>query len=75
MRRGRDRGFSIEQIRQLLGALRRERSRPSSDVRRIALEHVEELEAKMRQLREMANTLRHLATHCHGDDRPDCPII
>ncbi|PSH65542.1 Cu(I)-responsive transcriptional regulator [Phyllobacterium brassicacearum] len=74
VRRGRDLGFSIEQIRQLL-ALWRDRSRASSDVKRIALEHVAELEAKMRQLREMANTLRHLATHCHGDDRPDCPII
>ncbi len=74
IRRGRDLGFSIEQIRQLL-ALWRDRSRASSDVKRIALEHVAELEAKMRQLREMANTLRHLATHCHGDGRPDCPII
>jgi MerR family copper efflux transcriptional regulator len=74
IRRGRDLGFSIEQIRHLL-ALWRDRSRASSDVKRIALEHVEELEAKMRQLQEMANTLRHLATHCHGDSRPDCPII
>ncbi|MGH6760278.1 MAG: Cu(I)-responsive transcriptional regulator [Phyllobacterium sp.] len=74
IRRGRDLGFSIDQIRELL-TLWRDRSRASSDVKRIALEHVEELEAKMRQLREMANTLRHLAEHCHGDDRPDCPII
>lgn len=74
IRRGRDLGFSVEQIRQLL-ALWRDRSRASSDVKRIALEHVEELEAKMRQLEEMANTLRHLAMHCHGDGRPDCPII
>lgn len=74
IRRGRDLGFSIEQIRHLL-ALWRDRSRASFDVKRIALQHVEELEAKMRQLREMANTLRHLAAHCHGDGRPDCPII
>ncbi|PRD43790.1 Cu(I)-responsive transcriptional regulator [Phyllobacterium phragmitis] len=74
IRRGRDLGFSIEHIRQLL-ALWHDRSRASSDVKRIALQHVEELEAKMRQLREMANTLRHLATHCNGDERPDCPII
>ncbi|RCS21712.1 Cu(I)-responsive transcriptional regulator [Phyllobacterium salinisoli] len=74
IRRGRDLGFSIEQIRHLL-ALWRDRSRASSDVKRIALQHVDELEAKMRQLSEMADTLRHLATHCHGDTRPDCPII
>lgn len=74
IRRGRDLGFAIEQIRQLL-ALWRDRSRASSDVKRIAMEHVQELESKMRQLLEMANTLRHLATHCQGDARPDCPII
>lgn len=74
VRRGRDLGFSIDQIRDLL-TLWRDRSRASSDVKRIALEHVEELEAKMRQLREMADTLRHLAEHCQGDERPDCPII
>jgi len=74
IRRGRDLGFSIEHIRQLL-ALWHDRSRASSDVKRIALEHVEELEAKMRELRAMADTLRHLATHCHGDARPECPII
>jgi MerR family transcriptional regulator, copper efflux regulator len=74
IRRSRDLGLAIEHIRQLL-ALWHDRSRASSDVKRIALKHVEELEAKQRELREMADTLRHLANHCHGDDRPDCPII
>lgn len=74
IRRSRDLGFSIEHIRTLL-ALWQDRSRASSEVKRIALQHVAELEAKERELREMANTLRHLANHCHGDARPDCPII
>lgn len=74
IRRGRDLGFSIDQIRELL-ALWRDRGRASADVKRIALQHVEELEAKMQQLQEMANTLRHLAVHCKGNERPDCPII
>ncbi|TIS14989.1 MAG: Cu(I)-responsive transcriptional regulator, partial [Mesorhizobium sp.] len=50
-------------------------SRTSADVKRIALEHVAELERKMRELRDMSKTLRHLAEHCQGDDRPHCPII
>ncbi|MCX8280156.1 Cu(I)-responsive transcriptional regulator [Phyllobacterium sp. 0TCS1.6C] len=74
IRRGRDLGFSIDHIRQLL-MLWRDRSRASSDVKTIALRHVRELEEKMLQLQEMADTLRHLAAHCHGDNRPDCPII
>lgn len=74
IRRGRDLGFSVDQIRALL-TLWRDRTRASSDVKQIALQHVEELEAKMRQLQEMAETLRHLANHCQGDGRPDCPII
>lgn len=74
IRSSRDLGFSVDQIRELL-ALWRDRNRASSDVKRVALGHVAELEAKMRQLQEMADTLRHLVAHCHGDDRPDCPII
>ncbi|ANN78333.1 Cu(I)-responsive transcriptional regulator [Bordetella flabilis] len=74
IRRARDLGFSIEQMRDLL-ALWRDRSRASGDVKRIAMEHVAELERKARALQQMADTLHHLADHCHGDDRPDCPII
>ena len=74
IRRSRDLGFSIERIRELL-ALWRDRARASAEVKRIALAHVEELEAKMRQLGAMANTLRHLSEHCHGDSRPSCPIL
>jgi len=74
VRRARDLGFSVEQMNELL-ALWKDRSRASADVKRIALEHVEELERKAEALRDMAATLKHLAQHCHGDDRPNCPIL
>lgn len=74
VRRARDLGFSVEQMNELL-ALWQDRSRASADVKRIALEHIEELERKAEALREMAATLKHLAQHCHGDERPDCPIL
>ena len=74
IRRARDLGFSVEQITNLL-ALWQHRSRASSEVKRIALEHVAELEWKMQELAEMSETLRHLAKNCRGDHRPDCPII
>lgn len=74
IRRGRDLGFSIEQIRELLN-LRQNPARASADVKKIALEHVRELEAKMQQLQEMTNILRDLAQHCQGNDKPDCPIL
>ncbi len=74
IRRARDLGFSVEQIAELV-ALWRDRDRASTDVKRIALEHVEVLEQKARELQEMASTLKHLAKHCHGDQRPECPII
>ncbi|KAG1309628.1 hypothetical protein G6F62_014784 [Rhizopus arrhizus] len=56
-------------------ALWKDRSRASADVKRIALGHVEELERKAEALRDMAATLKPLAHNCHGDDRPDCPIL
>jgi MerR family copper efflux transcriptional regulator len=74
VRRARDLGFSVERISRLL-ALWQDRSRASADVKRLALAHVEELERKARDLQEMAETLKHLANTCHGDSRPDCPII
>lgn len=74
IRRARDLGFSLDQIATLL-ALWQDRSRASADVKRLALEHVDELERKAKDLQEMAETLKHLAHTCHGDGRPDCPII
>lgn len=74
IRRARDLSFSTSQIKDLL-ALWQDRGRASADVKRLALQHVAGLEARMRELREMAGTLKHLAKNCHGDARPDCPII
>jgi MerR family transcriptional regulator, copper efflux regulator len=74
IRRARDLGFTVEQIGELM-ELWRDRSRASSDVKRIAMAHVEVLEAKRREIEEMAKALKHLAHNCHGDGRPDCPII
>ncbi|MBB5693769.1 Cu(I)-responsive transcriptional regulator [Muricoccus pecuniae] len=74
IRRARDLGFSLAEIAGLL-ALWGDRNRASAEVKRVALAHVEALEAKARDLSAMAATLRHLAAHCHGDARPDCPIL
>ena len=74
IRRARDLGFSVEGIRELLG-LWRDRARHSADVKRLALAHVSELRQKIRELEDMASTLETLAQHCHGNDRPDCPIL
>jgi Cu(I)-responsive transcriptional regulator len=74
VRRARSLGFSIEETGALL-ALWRDRSRASADVKAMALKHVAELEEKAAALKAMAKTLRHLASHCHGDGRPDCPIL
>lgn len=72
--RARELGFGIAQIDALL-ALWRDRDRSSAEVKRIALDHVEELQHRISALQAMAATLRHLASHCHGDGRPDCPIL
>ncbi|MGV8838840.1 MAG: Cu(I)-responsive transcriptional regulator [Bauldia sp.] len=74
VRRARDLGFSVEKIGTLL-RLWEDRSRASSDVKRVALAHVEELRERALRLEAMAATLQHLADHCRGNDRPDCPII
>ena len=74
IRAARDLGFAVEQIEELL-VLWRDRSRASADVKRLALQHVEELEHKIGELRQMVHTLKHLADHCRGDQRPHCPII
>lgn len=74
IRRGRDLGFSIEKIRQLM-TLWRDPGGASCDVKRIVMEHVVDLEAKMHALREMADTLRNIATYCPDNGEPDCPII
>lgn len=74
IRRARDLGFSVEQIADLV-SLWRDRERASKDVKEIALGHVSVLERKIRELQEMASTLKHLANNCCGDSRPHCPIL
>ncbi|QDQ87406.1 Cu(I)-responsive transcriptional regulator [Alcaligenaceae bacterium SJ-26] len=74
IRRARDLGFPVEQIKALL-ALWDDRQRASADVKKLAQMHIDELEHKAQALQQMADTLKHLVEHCHGDGRPDCPII
>ena len=74
IRQSRDLGFSIEQIRELLG-LWQNRRRPSRQVKALAQAHIQELEEKLHELQAMKATLEHLVECCHGDERPDCPII
>lgn len=74
IRHARDLGFPLEDVRRLL-TLWGDRQRASAEVKRLALAHVAALEDKARSLATMAASLRHLAAHCHGDARPDCPIL
>lgn len=72
--RGRELGFSLEQIADLL-ALWQDKGRASSDVRAVALQHIDELDKKIAQMQSMRQTLVKLAKSCHGDKRSDCPIL
>lgn len=74
VRRARDLGFSVEEMAELV-ALWNDRDRASADVKAVALKHIADLDRKARELQAMSDTLRHLAMTCHGDDRPDCPIL
>lgn len=74
IRRARDLGFSVRQISELL-VLWGDPDRGCIDVKAMALSHVAGLKAKIADLQAMAQTLEQLAEQCHGNDRPDCPII
>ncbi len=74
IRHSRDLGFPLEDVRRLLG-LWHDRRRASAEVKKLALAHVAALETKAHSLHAMAASLRHLAANCHGDARPDCPIL
>jgi Cu(I)-responsive transcriptional regulator len=74
IRQARNLGFSIKQIETLLG-LWQNRRRASATVKRLAMEHVAELERKISEMQVMKATLEQLATNCHGDGRPECPIL
>lgn len=74
VQRARSLGFSVKDVGRLLD-LWRDRSRASGDVKALATEHIEEIDRKITELRSMRDTLQHLSEQCHGDERPDCPIL
>jgi len=74
IKRSRDLGFSMEEIAELVG-LWHNRRRTSASVKRIAEKHLGELEQRIADMQSMRNTLAHLVHCCHGDARPDCPIL
>ncbi|RZU38346.1 MerR family transcriptional regulator [Fluviicoccus keumensis] len=74
IRRSRDLGFSLEEIRGLLD-LWENRERSSREVKALAQTHLAELERKLAELQAMKATLKQLVAGCQGDDRPDCPIL
>ena len=74
IKRARSLGFPIERVAQLV-ALWQDTRRASAEVKRIALAQIAELEQRIAELETMKRTLDHLARHCHGDQRPECPIL
>ncbi len=74
IRRSRDLGFTMKEIGELLG-LWQDRRRASADVKRLATRHIADLDARIAELQGMRRTLEHLVHCCHGDGRPDCPIL
>ncbi len=74
IRRSRDLGFSIEEIRGLV-SLWQDRTRPSREVKALARQHLDFLDRKLAELQSMKHALAHLVSCCHGDERPDCPIL
>jgi MerR family copper efflux transcriptional regulator len=74
IRRARGLGFSMAEIAELV-KLWQDRRRASANVKRIALAHIADLEQRMAEMAQMKQTLQHLADCCHGDHRPDCPIL
>jgi Cu(I)-responsive transcriptional regulator len=74
IKRARTLGFPVEDIRELL-SLWQNKSRPSASVKKIARGHMDGLRRRVAELQSMLDTLDHLVRHCHGDHRPDCPIL
>ena len=74
VKRARELGFSMKDIKQLV-SLWRNKTRSSSQVKNIAMKHRTELEKKLKEIQAMVNTLNQLVENCHGDERPDCPIL
>lgn len=74
VKRARELGFPMKDIKQLV-SLWRNKSRSSSQVKNIALKHQHELEKKLHEVQTMLKTIGQLVENCHGDERPDCPIL
>lgn len=74
IQRSRSLGFTIDECRSLL-SLYEDKERASSDVKALAMDKIREIDRKLQELKSLRGTLKTLADHCHGDDRPDCPII
>lgn len=74
IRRARDLGFSVKQITLLL-SLWQDKNRESAQVKQVALEHISELQTKIKEMQQMIDVLAELAESCHGDHRPNCPIL
>ena len=74
IKRARDLGFSMAEIAELVG-LWHNQARASASVKQIAQDHVDELEKRIQAMQAMRRTLQNLLQHCHGDERPACPIL
>ena len=74
IKRARTLGFAMDDIRELL-ALWQNKSRPSASVKKIAGGHLQDLTRRIQEMQSMVTTLEHLTHNCHGDNRPDCPIL
>ena len=74
VRQARNLGFSIDRIRDLLGLWQNKR-RSSQKVKELAMTHLQELDERILELQAIRHAIAHLAEHCHGDERPDCPIL
>lgn len=74
VKRSRSLGFSMKEIKKLV-SLWRNKSRASAEVKVMATKHISEMESKILALQDMVKTLKHLSKTCHGDHRPDCPIL
>ena len=74
LKRARELGFTIDECRSLL-SLYQDKNRESADVKKLALAKIKQINARIDELKALNNTLKDLAENCHGNDRPECPIL
>ncbi len=74
IQRARRLGFSVRDVESLL-TLWQDKDRASADVKKLALKHIDEVEKRIEEMQSIRETLMHLTLKCHGNERPDCPII